>query len=99
MTGRDRSPAGRVIYRIGDRGSCSNDTDLAKAPDAERRYFAVGLIHEDHLNIRHVSMDRHVVFATIVVHEIDAALCRRTLLLQGHSKALTTPPRIWLRAV
>src|SRR5215831_16531418 len=59
----------RVKDGIGD---CSRDTDntwLSQAFRAERIDNRIALVDEDHIDIMHVRIDRHVILREIVVDE------------------------------
>ena len=71
--------------RVGDRRGGANDTDFAKALDAERRHFLVGLVDEDDLDIVDVSVRRNVVTGKIMVHEAaEPVICQR-LFVKRHT--------------
>ena len=66
--------AGRVINRVGDRRGNADDADLAQAFDAEAIDNRVGLFHEDHFDVVHVGIHRHMVLSNVGVHDPPEAV-------------------------
>src|SRR6267378_6336676 len=64
----DANP-GRVPHSIGDRPGRARNADLTDAFDAERIHVRVGLINQDGLERRHVSVNRHVILGQVRVHD------------------------------
>ena len=65
-----------MIHRIGDRGRHPDDADLAEPLQAER-IAVVRLVDEDHLDVVHVGVHRHVVFGDVGVHDAAEAVIDR----------------------
>ena len=83
---RTRTP-GRVEYRIGDRRRCADDADLADALDAQRVEMSLALVDENHLDVVHVGIHRHMIFGEVVVDGAAVTVVDHRLLVQRHADA------------
>ena len=79
--------AGGVVDRVGDGRADAADAELGDALGLHRRGHRVGLVEEDHLLVRDVGMDRHLVAGEVVVDEEAEALVDRELLHQRRADA------------
>src|SRR5262249_29885296 len=79
--------AGRVINRIGDRGSDTDDANLSHTLDTERIDDVVWLVDEDDVDIVDVSIHRHVVLGEIGVDYAPQVVINQRFLVQGHANA------------
>src|SRR4051812_42514826 len=60
---------GRVVNRVRDRGADAANAELGDALRLHGRGHRIGLVEEDDLLVRDVSVNWHLVAGKIVVHE------------------------------
>jgi len=86
---RDRQPAhtstGRVEDCIGNSRAHTGNTDFANPMRAHRRVL-IGDVGPDHVNFRHVHVNRDMIFCEAWVHDSAVTLVKLSFLHQGHAQ-------------
>lgn len=76
-----------VVNRIGNRRCDPYQADLAQSLGSQRVHDIVVFVHEDHVEVANVGMDRHVTLAQTVIHEAPEPLVDHALLFKRHPDA------------